>query len=201
MAGTWSLAGSYFEACNCEVACPCVFLSAPSSGDCTVLLAWHIEKGKSGGTTLDGLNAALAVHAPGPMTEGNWKVALYVDERANESQRQALTQIFGGQAGGEPAALAPLISKVLGVRAVRIEFEAKGRRRSMRIPKVAEMEIEAIGGQGDREVTLENVPMIAVPNQTTVVAKAKRLTFHDHGESWDVTDKNGFYSPFAYKGA
>jgi hypothetical protein len=178
-----------------------VFLSAPSSGECTVLLAWHIEKGKFEETSLDGFNVALAVHAPGDMTQGKWNVALYIDERANEGQRQALTQIFGGQAGGEPAALAPLIGKVLGVTPVRIDYEAKGRRRSLHIPKIAEMEIEALDGQGGREVTLENVPLTAVPNQTTVVAKSKRLTFHDHGENWDVSNKNGFYSPFSFRGA
>jgi len=179
MAANWNLTGSYFEACNCEVACPCVFRSAPSHGECTVLLAWHIEKGRSGETSLDGLNVALAAHAPGHMMQVKWNVALYLDERANESQRQALTQIFGAQAGGEPAALGPLIGKVLGVRAVRIDYEAEGRRRSLRIPKIAEMEIAALEGQGGREVTLNDVPLTAVPNQTAVVAKSKKLSFHD----------------------
>ena len=32
----WEISGTYFEACNCEIACPCVFLSAPTTGDCTV---------------------------------------------------------------------------------------------------------------------------------------------------------------------
>ena len=200
MAANWSLVGSYFEACNCEVACPCVFLSAPSHGDCTVLLAWHIEQGRFGETPVDGLNVALAIHAPGHMLQTKWDVALYLDERANEGQRQALTQVFGGQAGGEPAALAPFIGKVLGVKAVRIDFEAKGRHRSLRIPGIAEMEIDGLAGQGDRDVTLENIPLTAVPNQSAVVAKSKKLSFHDHGQSWDVSDKNGFYSPFSFKG-
>ena len=200
MAANWSLVGSYFEACNCEVACPCVFLSAPSHGDCTVLLAWHIEKGRFGDTPVDGLNVALAIHAPGHMLQTKWNVALYLDERANEGQRQALTQVFGGQAGGEPAALAPFIGKVLGVKAVRIDYEAKGRHRSLRIPGIAEMEIDGLAGQGGLDVTLENIPLTAVPNQSAVVAKSKKLSFHDHGQSWDVSDKNGFYSPFAFKG-
>jgi len=34
------------------------------------------------------------------MLEGKWKVALYVDERANQDQQNALIQIFSGQAGG-----------------------------------------------------------------------------------------------------
>ena len=200
MATKWNLSGSYFEACNCEVACPCVFLSAPSSGECNLLLAWHIEKGHLGDLPLDGLNVALAVHSPGPMTRVKWDVALYLDERASPAQRDALDAIFGGQAGGEPAALAPLIGKVLGVKSVRIEFRAVGKRRSLRIPKVAEMRIEAIKGQGGADVTLENVPLIAVPNQTVVVAKSEKLSLHDFGFEWEFTEKNGFYSPFSFKG-
>jgi len=33
-----------------------------------------------------------------------------------------------------------------------------------------------------------------------IVAKSKRLSYHDHGFSWDMSEKNGFYSPFAFKG-
>ena len=41
----WKLTGTYFEACSCDVACPCTFLSAPTRGDCTALAGWHIENG------------------------------------------------------------------------------------------------------------------------------------------------------------
>lgn len=40
---TRNLKGQYFESCNCEAACPCVFLS-PTEDDCTVLVGWHIRK-------------------------------------------------------------------------------------------------------------------------------------------------------------
>jgi hypothetical protein len=52
MPNSWKIVGSYFEGCNCEVACPCVFLSPPTSGDCTVLLAWHIPGRKFSGVTV-----------------------------------------------------------------------------------------------------------------------------------------------------
>ena len=103
---SWHLDGTYFEACNCDVACPCIFLSAPTEGECTVLVAWHIDRGRDGEVSLDGLNAAMAVHAPGHMMQTKWRAALYLDERASEPQQQSLTKIFGGQAGGHPAVLA-----------------------------------------------------------------------------------------------
>jgi hypothetical protein len=90
MAEAWSLKGTYFETCNCEVACPCVFLSPPTTGECTVLVGWHIEEGRYASVALDGLNVALAVHAPGHMATTKWKAALYFDDRASEGQKNAL---------------------------------------------------------------------------------------------------------------
>ena len=96
--------------------------------------------------------------------------------------------------------MGPLVGRVLGVKPARIEFIVKGKDRSLRMPGVAEIEISALEGAGGKEVTLENVPLTAVPNQVTVVAKSKKLSFHDHGWNWDVSGKNGFYMPFAFKG-
>lgn len=200
MASKWNLAGSYFESCNCEVACPCVFTSPPSTGECTVLAAWHIDNGKYGDTSLNGLNAALAAYSPGHMLKVKWDAALYIDEKATQAQRDALTTIFGGQAGGPPAALAPLIGKVLGVKPVRIDFQAKGKQRSLHMAGIGDMEVSALEGQGGKDTIIENNPFGAVPNQPYVVAKSKNLTFHDHGWSWNLSEKNGFYCPFNIKG-
>jgi hypothetical protein len=69
MPDQWKLNGGYFEACNCDAACPCVFLGPPTQGECTVLVAWHIDKGNFGATSLDGLNTVLAAHSPGHMLQ------------------------------------------------------------------------------------------------------------------------------------
>lgn len=200
MTSKWNLAGTYFETCNCEVACPCVFMSPPSTGECTVLVGWHIDKGNFGDVTLDGLNVALAVHSPGHMAQVKWKVAVYLDERATQAQKDALTQIFSGAAGGHPAVLASFVGQVLGVKSVAIEYKAEGKRQSLRIPNVAEAEIEALAGQGGAEITISNHPLCIAPGQPAVVAKSKRFSYRDHGFQWEVSGKNGFYSAFAYQG-
>lgn len=146
--GTWNLSGTYFESCNCEATCPCVVLNAPTHGECTLLVAWHIDRGTFEGTRLDGLNVALAVHSPGHMVEVPWRVALYLDDRASPTQREALIQIFAGQAGGHPARLAGHIGEVLGVTDAPIEYRAEGRRRALRIGEMADVAIQAIDGQG-----------------------------------------------------
>jgi hypothetical protein len=200
MAQKWNLTGTYFEACNCQAACPCVFLSPPTEGDCRALIAWHIDKGKFGDVALDGLNACLFVHSPGNMVEGKWKVALYLDQRASQAQNDGLAQIFSGQAGGPPGALTPLIAEVLGVKSTAIEYQAEGKRRSLRIPGVAEAEIEALPGEGGADVTVSGHPLAVAPGQAAVVAKSKKASYRDYGVRLDVSGRNGFYSPFVYEG-
>jgi len=199
MAESWKVNGTYFEACNCAAACPCVFLSAPTEGSCTVILAWHIDQGSFGNASLNGLNVALLAHTPGHMMQTKWKVALYLDERASADQQKALGGIFSGQAGGHLAAVAPLIGEVMGVKAVPIEYAATGKQRSLRIPKIAEADIEALEGQGGALVTIQNHPFTAVPGQPAVVSTSKRLKISDYGLSLDLNGKNGFYSAFAYQ--
>lgn len=199
MAPEWKLTGTYFETCNCEAACPCVFLNPPTTGDCTVFIGWHIDTGGFKDVRLDGLNVALAVHSPGPMAQVKWQAALYLDERATQPQQTALAQIFSGQAGGHPAVLGALVGQVLGVKSVAIEYHAEGKRRSLRIPNIAEAKIEAIVGQGNAEVTVSNMPLCIAPGYPAVVAKSERLSYHDHGWQWEVAGKNGFFSPFTYQ--
>jgi hypothetical protein len=201
MATTWKIVGSYFEACNCDLACPCVFLSPPTSGECTVLLAWHIDHGRFGEIDLDGFNTALAAYSPGHMLEVKWKVALYVDNRADKGQQDALTQIFSGQAGGHLAGLAPLIGEVLGVKAAPIEYRSEGKRHSLRLGDVGDAEIEGLPGQDGGDVTVDNVPFAAVPGVPLAVAKSKRMRFSDYGLKWEVSNKNGYFSRFAYQSA
>jgi hypothetical protein len=200
LADRWSLSGSYFETCNCEDACPCVFLSPPTTGDCTVLVAWHVDRGNFGNVKLDGMNVALAAHSPGHMMKVKWEAALYLDARASEEQRNVLTQIFGGQAGGVPAALGNFIGKVHGVKAVEFDYSAEGKKRSLSIPGVVDAEIEAIQGQKGSDVTISNQPMAVAPGHSAVVSKSKKLSYHDYGMNWDVSGKNGFYSTFDYSG-
>ena len=117
----WHLSGDYFENCSCTVVCPCLvskeapLTSRPTEGVCNVPLAFHIESGSYGSVSLDGLNVALAIQTPGPMADGNWSVAAYIDERADDKQTEALGAIFTGAAGGHMAHFAPLICKAWGI--------------------------------------------------------------------------------------
>lgn len=200
MAEKWNLSGTYCEACNCDVACPCVFLSAPTDGECKALIGWHIDKGNYGNVDLGNLNVAIAVHSPGHMVETKWRAALYFDRNASEKQKDALTQIFTGQAGGHPGMLVSHVGDVLGIKQVPIEFTADGKRCRLKIFDVAEADMEAIQGQGGADVTIDGHPLCISPGYKAVVAKSRTLNYQDHGLRWEVSGKNGLFSPFSYQG-
>jgi|SRR6185503_1321537 len=99
MTGNWKLEGDYFEACSCDVVCPCLFLGNPDEEECDVTVAWHITKGDFDNISLDGLCVAGAFHTPGNMFTGpKWKVARYLDANASKEQADALGTIFSGKA-------------------------------------------------------------------------------------------------------
>ncbi|HGH4624789.1 TPA: DUF1326 domain-containing protein [Enterobacter hormaechei] len=195
----WIIQGSYFETCNCETACPCIFLSPPTEGDCTVLVAWHIDKGHFGDIRLDGLNVALAVHSPGNMIDGKWKAAAYLDDHADSAQSGALKLIFTGQAGGHPAVLASLIGEMVGARSVPMKYHADGRNSSLEIPGITRAEIERLDGQDGQPVTISNHPLCIVPGTPAVAARSNHFSFSDFGFDWNLSGRNGFMSSFVYK--
>lgn len=196
----WKMEGDYFEACNCDTVCPCVFLGNPDQGECDVIVAWHIQKGNFDSTPLDGLNVVAVFHAPGNMFTGpKWKAALYLDESASKEQADALGKIYSGQAGGFFGAIAGLIGEIAGVRSVPIKFEVDGKRRTLQVPSAIDLAVEAIeGADKSKEATVSNAPMGVAPGFAAVVAKSTKNSYSDYGRKWDNSGKNGFYSRFAY---
>jgi hypothetical protein len=215
----WRLEGDYFDGCNCKSICPCIFALDPTEGHCMGIAAWHIEKGyftagaKNGcnrdngnknnnSIDLANLNIIMSVHAPGHMFKGpRWKVALYLDEKADNDQIDVLTKIFTGQAGGDFfAEIVPLIGEILGVKSVPIEFiiEDKKRRR-IKIPYIVEMEKEGLAGNDPNvESKVVNPAFSNTPGYDPVIARSLRHTYKDHGLEWNNSGRNAFYSRFTY---
>jgi hypothetical protein len=165
-----------------------------------VVVGWHVDKGRHGDTPLDGLNAALIAYAPGNMKDGQWKVALYLDERGNDPQRAALQGIFSGADGGHIANLGPLIGQVLGARPARITFE-RGANAHFRfeVDGAASTEFEPIQGQGGATAEIKGHPLAVSPGQPVTVSRASRLKISDHGIACDIAGRNAFFAPFAYQ--
>jgi hypothetical protein len=204
----WRLEGDYFDGCNCKSICPCVFMLDPTEGDCKAVGAWHIEKGhfNDGNNTinLDNLNAAAVFYAPGNMFTGpKMKMAVYLDERASNDQKDVLTKIFTGQVGGGSffGALMPHIGEVIGIRSVPIEFIVEGKkRRKIKIPSALDLEIEGMtGSDTNKESKVVNPAFAVAPGYDPVIARSTKHTYKDHGLEWDNTGRNSFYSRFTYE--
>ena len=195
----WQLAGDWFENCNCKGVCPCLvspnqpFTSTPTEGPCDFFFALHIDNGTYDTIPLDGLNFVMALHTPGIMADGNWSVALYLDERASEQQRQALQTIFSGSAGGPLSLLAPWISTVIGTKAVPITFTAESKRRSVEIPNIMHAAVHALPSVvPDNEIWAENAHPFAP--KIALATGEQGSTWTDYGMRWDNTGRHGHYA-------
>jgi hypothetical protein len=200
----WQLSGDYFENCNCNVVCPCLISPArpltaqPTQGVCDVALAFHIDRGSYGEVALDGLNLALIAHTPGPMADGNWAVAVYIDERANDQQAEALGAIFGGAEGGPMANFAPLIATNLGVKKVPITYRITGKTRSTEIPGIMHMSVEPLPSLHQTRETWVAGGHPVAPDKLAMAVGTAGSTFADHGMRWDNSGKNGHYAPISW---
>jgi hypothetical protein len=172
----WQVSGEYFEACSCDSVCPCPtsgLAARPTRGSCDAGLVFTVQRGQYGTTKLDGLSFAVLLHTPGAMIEGNWTVGVVLDERASKEQRDALTAIASGQAGGPMAALGPLIGTFAGAEVKPIKIESHGMRRSVSISGMLDLAVEGIPGANQGEpIYLDNVGHPAAAR--LALAKASR---------------------------
>ena len=196
----WSLKGTYAEACTCDAPCPCTMLSDPTEGTCTALVGWQVTEGEFDGLSLAGLNVAMAVHTPGNMADGDWRAALYLDERASPEQQEALGKIFGGQAGGHPAELVGFVGEVAGVQVAPVTIETDGRGGRFRIGEVGAADWAPIEGQEGRAPTIHNHPLAIAPGFPAMVGRTREAAFRDLGIEFHTAGRNAMVSPFAYAG-
>jgi hypothetical protein len=190
--------GDYFEVCNCDVSCNCIWLGAATRDNCDVLLAWHVTSGNKDGVDLSGLNAVMAVHSPKRMTDGGWKVALYLDDRASAEQSEALGAVFSGGAGGHLAGLAPLIGEVAGVAPASITFEETGGSLHAEVAGALSMSSDhLVGMDGQQPGVITNAPFSAVA-QPMRQARAQDVSYHGHWSA-DFSGTNSFVANFRYE--
>jgi hypothetical protein len=143
---SWSLKGSYFETCSCDLMCPCnlSFDHGATNDYCRVTLVFNIKEGEIEDTDVGGLTVAAIADAPKVMTEGNWRLGLFVDDKASDEQTEKLAAVFSGQKGGPMEAIVPLVGEVLGVERAPIEVAEEGLSHAIKIGDAIDFEIEDI---------------------------------------------------------
>jgi hypothetical protein len=196
----WRLEGTYFEACNCNVVCPCggsSFLLPADNERCLVAFAFNVESGEIEGVDVGGLSLILVGDAPGRMIDGNWRIGVIMDERASQDQAEALGAVFSGQKGGPMEALAPLMGEQLGMETAAIDYSNGGTTHRVKAGDFVEMEVEDIVPEGMSEPT--RLVGVAHPANTTLtVARATSSHVNAFGLDFDNTNKNGHFAPFSW---
>jgi len=204
---SWQVRGQYYETCSCDFVCPCILgqmAVAPSKGSCTFAMAMQIEKGSYGNAALDGLGFVVLGLTPEAMGNGNWSVGLVVDERATADQRDAITAIASGAAGGPMAVLSGLIGTFLGVESAPIQFDRNGVTWSVNASKFVEMAAEGAMGLDPDATEPMHLDNTGHPASTRLaLAHASKSHVHAFNLSWDDTSgkNNGHYAPFSWRSA
>jgi hypothetical protein len=197
----WRVKGEYFESCSCDFLCPCAtsFEARPTKGSCTFAFVQRIDEGKYGDVSLNGLHFAVVGTTPEEMIKGNWSVGVVTDQRAKPEQKDAIVAIASGKAGGPMAAVAPLITKFLGVESKPIKFQMSGMSRSATVGEMIDQAIEGVpGAVGSEPLYLDNVDHPVA--QRLALAKATRSHVHAFGLSWDDDSgkNNGHFATFEW---
>jgi hypothetical protein len=185
---SWTLKGSYAETCSCELMCPCnlSFDHGATYDYCRATLAFHIREGEIEGTDVSGCKAVFIIDTPKVMTDGNWKLGVFIDDRATDEQAEKLTSVFTGQLGGPMEALGPLVGEVLGVERVPIEIVDDGLRHSVRVGDAIDFEIEDIVPFGVETGEPARLTGIFHPvGSTLTAAEAKRSKINAFGIEYE----------------
>jgi hypothetical protein len=204
---SWQVTGQYFETCSCDFVCPCILgrmAVLPTGGTCTFAMTFQIERGHYGATSLGGLAFIVLGLTPDAMGKGNWSVGVLADDRATTEQRDAITAIASGAAGGPMAALSGLIGNFLGVQSSPIEVRRSGTSWSVRASGFVDMAAEAAMGLNpavSEPLYLDNTGHPA--NDRLALCHASKSHVNALGLSWNDTrgTNNGHFAPFSWRSA
>ena len=206
-APSWSISGQYFETCSCDFVCPCILgemTARPSKGSCTFAMTMQIERGSYGNVPLEGITFIILGYTPEEMAKGNWSVGLVIDERANAEQREAVTAIASGAAGGPMSSLSGLIGKFLGAEEAPIRIDRTGLNFAVKAGNLVDMAAEGQKGidpSATEPMFLENTGHPV--SSRLALAHASKSHVHALGLAWDDTSgkNNGHYAPFTWRSA
>lgn len=185
----WKVDGELAMNCNCEVFCPCVISlggARPTQGYCQTWFGVKVEQGHYGKTDISGLSVGFMVDIPGRMGEGNWIVALYIDELADDDQFNALEMIMTGSARGTTGLFQMLVGTYLGARREPTTFEiSEDGMRTFTAGRAIFGQIKPLEGADPAKggVTINNTPYWMGP--TVITAVGVKSKFRDFGRVWN----------------
>lgn len=196
---TWWIDGSYFEACNCQAICPCRRHGdrpggRSTYGICDFALSWRIERGHADGLDLAGCEVVLAGRWDDDEPGSPWRVALYLDDRADAAQQHALAEIFLGRAGGTTLAnFARAIGEVYAVRPARIGLDHTHPRQRIDVD-------DAVTVRALEPVDADAPVSCGIPGHEHpgTELRSERFRVDEPPLRWEVTGRCAFATRFTY---
>jgi hypothetical protein len=181
--------------------CPCTAsLSLGADYDrCKVVLVFHVDQGEVDGVDVSGLTVAAVGDTPKVMTDGNWRLGMLIDGAASDEQAAKLGAVFGGALGGPMEGLAPLITEMLGVERVSMEFSSEGGRHRLTLGEYGVVELEDVVPFGVE--TGEPARLVGIfhpANTELTVGKAGDSHVKAFGIEPELAGQSGFSSTFAW---
>jgi hypothetical protein len=197
----YQLEGRLLEVCNCRVLCPCWIGEDPDYGTCDTIVAWHIDKGTVNGVDVSGRTIAMIAHVPGNILQGNWKAAVFLDERVSAAQEEALLGVYTGKLGGPVAELAKLVGEVVSVQKVPITFNVEGGRGTIKLGDAGYAELEPYRSASGATTTLADTVFSTVPGAPVFVGKSPKYKakVEKLGIDVDLTGHNALQSTFVFQ--
>ena len=196
----YNLTGRLLEVCNCRVLCPCWIGEDPDFGTCDTIVAWHFDKGTVNGVDVSGHTIALVAHVPGNILQGNWRAAVYLDDKVSPQQEQALLNVYTGKEGGPVAELVKLVGEVVSVEKVPIQFDVQGGKGTLKIGNVGYAELEPYKNATGATTTLADTVFSTVPGAPVFVGKSPRYRSKNDklGINVDISGHNALQSTFVF---
>ena len=192
----YQLEGTLLEVCSCDTLCPCWIGEDPDNGTCDAVVAYNLTSGTIRGVDVGGLSLVNVAQIPGNVLEGNWRIAMYVDERASDEQMDAILEAFQGKLGGPLADLAQLVGEIVTVERAPIEHTLVDGAGTLKVGDKVDCAMAPYRGPDGSVTTLNNSVFSTVPGAPAYVSKAahERINIPEHGYQWELEEKNAIQS-------
>jgi hypothetical protein len=196
----WEVRGSYYEACNCEAVCPCRREGDRQGGRstydrCDFVLSWKIEDGHVDGRDLSGLSTAIVGSYADDEPGSPWRVAVFVDENADEARQGDLADVFLGRIGGDTHRLyGRAIQEVTMVRPAAIALVHEPGRWRIGVDAFVEVR-STVEVDADGPVTCGLTDHVGGTEMISDVITVAVPPFE-----WNLRERCSFESSFAYRG-
>ncbi len=199
----WSLEGTFYENCSCDAICPCTWSNlahrATRDDYCRFALAFQVDSGEVEGVDVGGRSFVLIADTPPNMTDGNWRLGVFVDDGASPAQVDKLGQVLSGALGGPPAALGPLLGEFLGIEQAPISIERAGNGHHVVVGDAVDFTGTPVTLENGDPVTLTNI--VAHPAGPILgIAPVSQSRVSAFGIEYSGQDLSGFSNPFRWRG-